>query len=267
MNPPNETSAITEVLAKGLINQFQADRLSVRIYESRKEMGDAAAWAVAAEIRRLIDRQGRAVGIFSSAASQNEFLDALASNVSIEWTRVIGFHLDEFLGIGEDHLQSHRKYLLDRLVLRVPMAEFHGIRGEAANPEAVCANYAALLKSRSPDFAVLEIGENGGLAVFDGQEETTAAVSVVELGEASRQRQVSDGVFAKFKDVPLGAISLTVPILTNCPSLFVLAVGARKQKAVQKALSSLSTASRTASSLRFHPNANLFLDREAAAFI
>lgn len=267
MNPPNETSAITDALANGLINQFQADRLSVRIYKSKKEMGDAAARAVAAEIRRLIDRQGRAAGIFSSALSQNEFLDALATNESIEWTRVIGFHLDEFLGMAEDHPQSHRKYLLDRLVLRVPMAEFHGIRGEAANPEAVCANYAALLKSRSPDFAVLEIGENGGLAVFGGQEDATAAVSVVELGEASRQRQVNDSVFAEFKEVPLRAISLTMPTLMSCPSLFVMAVGARKQNAVQKALSSLSTASRTASSLRLHPNANLFLDREAAAFI
>lgn len=230
-------------------------------------MGAAAACAVAAEIRRLITEKGRAVGIFSSAASQNEFLAALAANENIEWTRVIGFHQDEFLGMAEDAPQSHRKYLLDRLVMRVPMAEFHGIRGEAANPEAVCANYAALLKSRSPDFAVLKIGENGGLAIFDGQEEATAAVNVVELDEVSCQQQVNDGVFAKLKDVPPRAISLTIPTLTSCPSLFILAVGARKQKAVQEAMSVVNTASCMASILRIHPNAHLFLDREAAASI
>src|ERR687890_335753 len=44
----------------GLVEQFQAGRLNVYVYESRPKMGAAAAAAVSAEIRRLQGERGRA---------------------------------------------------------------------------------------------------------------------------------------------------------------------------------------------------------------
>lgn len=252
------------------IADFRADFLNIRVYESRQLVGTAAAVAVAAEIRRLISVRGRAIGIFASAPSQNEFLDELVNADGIEWTRVVGFHLDEYLGVEEDAPQSFRKYLLDRLVMRVPMAEFHGLRGEAANPEAVCANYAAKLKSRPPDFAVLGIGENGHLAFIDPPVcdfQDSAAVKIVELDETCRQQQVNDGAFARLEEVPSRALSLTIPTIMACEKLFVIVPGSRKQKAIRDVLEGAITESCPASILRTHPNAHLFLDREAAALL
>ena len=257
------------------IADFRTDSLNIRIYESRQQTGAAAAFAVAAEIRRLIAARGRAIGIFASAPSQNEFLDELVKAEDIEWTRVVGFHLDEYLGMQEDAPQSFRKYLLDRLVMRIPMAEFHGLRGEAANPEAVCANYTAKLKSRPPDFAVLGIGENAHLAFIDPPvcdfgiqaKAGPAAVKIVELDETCRQQQVNDGAFAKLEDVPKHALSLTIPTIMACEKLFVIVPGDRKQNAVRDALEGVITESCPASILRTHPNAHLFLDRDAAALL
>jgi len=252
------------------IDSFKINHLNISVYESRQQMGAAAAAAVATEIRRLIAEQGRAAGIFASAPSQNDFLETLANTEGIEWTRVIGFHLNEYLGMEEGAPQSSRKYLLDRLVMRVPMAEFHGLRGEAANPEAVCANYAAKLKSRPPDFAVLGIGENGHLAFIDPlvcDFHDAAAVRIVELDEACRQRQVNDGAFARLEDVPRRALSLTIPTIMACERLFVIVPGGRQQQAVRDAIESAITESCPASILRTHPNAHLFLDREAAALL
>jgi len=250
------------------IGHFKADHLSISIYESRQQIGAAAATAAAAEIRRLVATRGRAIGIFASAPSQNEFLDELVKAEGIEWTRVIGFHLDEYLGMEEDAPQSFRKYLFDRLVMRVPMVEFHGLRGEAANPEAVCANYAALLKSRPPDFAVLGIGENGHLAFIDPPVcdfHDPAAVKIVELDETCRQQQINDGAFTKLDDVPVRALSLTIPTIMACEKLFVIVPGSRKQNAVRDAIEGPIAESCPASILRTHPNVHLFLDREAAA--
>ncbi|MEP7337145.1 MAG: 6-phosphogluconolactonase [Acidobacteriota bacterium] len=230
-------------------------------------MGAAAATAVAAEILRLIAERGRAIGIFASTISHVEFPDELVKAKGIEWTRAVGFHTGEYLGLEEDAPQSSRKFLLDRLVLRVPMAEFHGIRGEAANPDAVCANYAAMLKSRPPDFAILEIGENGHLAFIgpsDCDFNDPAAVKIVALDEACRQQQVSDGAFARLEDAPRRAISLTIPTFMACQHLFVIACGVRKQRAVRDAIEGAISESCPASILRTHPGAHLFLDREAA---
>src|SRR5829696_9901442 len=86
----------------GRVERFRAGRLNVYVYESRRKLGAAAAAVVSAEIRRLQGERGRAVGIFASAPSQNEFLAALAETQGIDWPKVKGFHLDEYLGMSDD---------------------------------------------------------------------------------------------------------------------------------------------------------------------
>src|ERR1044072_1480454 len=154
-----ESHAQTSAAGDGLVEHFRAGQLNVYVYESRLKMGGAAAAAVAAEIRRVQAERGCAVGIFASAPSQNEFLAALAETPGIDWPSVKGFHLDEYLGMGEDAPQSFRRFLLDRLVNKVDFGEFHGLRGESEDATAECRRYAALLAGDPPDFAVLGIGE------------------------------------------------------------------------------------------------------------
>lgn len=266
MNRLNLIPAVTE----GLISGFCSDHLNVYLYSSRQQIGAAVAAAVSDEMRRLIKEQGRAAGIFSSAPSQSEFLNELVNSPDVSWTRVIGFHLDEFLGINEAAPQSSRRFLTDRLVMKVPMVEFHGLRGEAANPAAVCANYASLLESRRPDFAVLSIGENGRLGLIGSTAcdlNDPVPVRVIELDEDCRRRQIQEGTFTVIDEVPLRAISMTIPTIMKCPALFIIGAGARDREAVVEILEGEIGTSHPASILRTHPNAHLFLDREAAASI
>lgn len=259
-----------EIPTAGLLHQFRADQLNVYVYETRAQMGAAAATVVAAELRRLIREHQRAIGIFASAPSQNEFLDALVAAPDVEWTSVIAFHLDEYLGLDEEAPQSFRHYLIERLVKRVPLAEFHGLRGEAANPKAVCANYASLLAFKPPDFAALGIGENGHLAFNDPPVcdfNDPEAVKVVELEDACRQQQVNDGCFSSLEAVPHRALTLTIPTLMACAKLFLSVPGPRKQQAIKKTLQGPITTGCPASILRMHEDAHLFLDREAAALM
>ena len=53
--------------------------------------------------------------VFAAAPSQNEFLAGLVADPSIDWSRVVGFHMDEYLGLGPDHPASFRRYLQERL--------------------------------------------------------------------------------------------------------------------------------------------------------
>jgi glucosamine-6-phosphate deaminase len=254
----------------GLAEKFGAGRLNVYVYESRQKMGEAAAAAVASEIRRLIDERGRAVGVFASAPSQNEFLATLAATVGIDWPRVVGFHLDEYLGMDEHAPQSFRRFLVERLVSKVPMAEFHGLRGEAADGAAEAERYARLLAEARPQFAVLGIGENGHLAFIDPpfcDFEDPAAVKVVELDEVCRNQQVNDGAFAKLEDVPRRALSLTIPTIMAVPKLFAVVPGPAKREAIKAAVEGPIETSCPASILRRHADAHLFIDRDSAALL
>ena len=60
---------------------FRKDLLTVRIFDSRAQMGAAAAEACAAEIRRQLAEKEEINMIFAAAPSQNEFLAALVALV------------------------------------------------------------------------------------------------------------------------------------------------------------------------------------------
>jgi glucosamine-6-phosphate deaminase len=243
-------------------------RLEVEVHPTRAEMGGAAAAVVSAHLRREVGREGRTAAIFASAPSQNEFLAALREDASIPWDRVTAFHLDEYIGIDATHPASFRRFLIDRLFAHVPVREFHQLAGEAADPAAECARYAALLEAERPSLAILGIGENGHLAFIDPPVcdfFETADVRVVELDEPCRRQQVHDGAFATIDDVPRTALSLSIPRLMRVPRAVAIVPGPAKRAAIAAALDGPVTCACPASILRRHPDARLFLDDASAA--
>ena len=260
----------TAAVRDGLQKNFRADQLNVYVYESRPKMGLAAASVIAAEIRRAIQDRGRAVVILASAPSQNEFLASLAQAPEIDWSRVVAFHLDEYLGMDAQAPQSFRRFLIDRLVDKVPLGEFHGLRGDAPDGAAEAKRYAELLRQNPPDFAVLGIGENGHLAFIDPpfcDFNDPEPVKVVQLDEICRNQQVNDGAFASLDEVPRDALSLTIPTLMARPKLFAIAPGPAKRQAIKDAVQGPISTTCPASILRTHPNAHLFIDVVAAEYL
>jgi len=260
----------TATVQDGLQRNFRADELNVYIYESRPKMGQAAASVIAAEVRRAIEERGKAVVILASAPSQNEFLASLSEAPDIDWSRVTAFHLDEYLGMDDQAPQSFRKFLIDRLVSRVPLGQFHGLRGDAPDGAAEAKRYAELLEQNPPDFAVLGIGENGHLAFIDPplcDFNDPEPVKVVQLDEICRNQQVNDGAFASIDDVPKNALSLTIPTLMARPKLFAIAPGPAKRQAIKNTVDGPISTTCPASILRTHPNAHLFIDAISAEYL
>lgn len=245
-------------------------RLEVEVHSDRAKMGRAAAAVVAAHLRQQAERDGQAAAIFASAPSQNEFLAALRQDTTIPWPRVTAFHLDEYIGVEATHPASFRRFLVDRLFAHVPIRVFHGLAGEAPDPEAECARYAALLRAQPPTLAILGIGENGHLAFIDPplcDFFEPADVRVVELDEPCRRQQVNDGSFATLDAVPRTALSLTIPFLMRLPRAVAIVPGPAKRAAIAAAVDGPVTCACPASILRRHADARLFLDPASAAGI
>ncbi len=71
-------------------------------------MRTAPGWArprrhVARAIAARQAEADRAHIIFAAAPSQDEFLAGLVAHRAVDWTRVVGFHMDEYLGLDPDH--------------------------------------------------------------------------------------------------------------------------------------------------------------------
>jgi glucosamine-6-phosphate deaminase len=59
----------------------------------------------------------------------------------LPWKKVRGFHLDEYVGLDENHPASFRHFLRERLTRRVDMGAFFEMNGTAQDLEAVCREY------------------------------------------------------------------------------------------------------------------------------
>jgi glucosamine-6-phosphate deaminase len=245
---------------------FFRDKLEVRVYPDRAAAGAAGAEIAAGTIGEAIARDGKAAVVFASAVSQDQFLAAMRRQ-PIDWPRVTAFHMDEYAGMAPDHPASFCRFLRDRLFDHVPVAAFHQIDAQAADADAECERYAALLREARPCLTIMGIGENGHLAFIDPPVcdfRDPRDVRPVELDEVCRMQQVHDGAFERLEDVPSQALSLTVPFFLRVPRALVFVNGQHKSAAVEAALNGPVAESCPASALRGHPSAILFLDPAAA---
>ena len=247
---------------------FVVDRLAIEVHPNRAAMGRVAGQAAAAYLRGLIAAQGRARVIFACAPSQDEFLAALVACEGVDWTRVVAFHMDDYVGLGGDHPQSFRRYLREHLLSRVKLGAFHPLPAEESDSAAVCRRYGALLAEAPIDLICLGIGENGHIAFNDppvANFADPAWVKVAELDTACRQQQVNDGCFPSLAEVPRRALTLTIPVFRAARRLSIHVPGPRKAAAVRAALRGPIETACPASILRLHPDALLYLDVDSAA--
>ena len=251
-----------------IVKTEQVDKLNVKVYQTREEMGKAAAEEAAAAIRAAIAAKGEINMIFAAAPSQNEFLAHLIADKSIDFTKINAFHMDEYIGLPADAPQGFGNFLRERLFDRVPFKTVNTIDSTAADPEAECRRYAALLQAHPCDIVCMGIGENGHIAFNDPHVADfgdKAAVRVVALDETCRQQQVNDGCFARLDDVPTHALTLTIPTLTAPEAVFCIVPAKTKANAVYAALRGGITEACPASILRRHANATLYCDADSAA--
>ncbi len=123
--------------------EFRRDLLNVKVFPTTREMGRAAAEAVAAKIAELLGEQEEVNMIFAAASSQEAFLESLIADRRIDWSRINAFHMDEYIGLDATAPQSFARFLRERIFDRVPFRSVHCLNGKAADQEAECTRYAA----------------------------------------------------------------------------------------------------------------------------
>lgn len=243
--------------------------MELSIHDTKDELGEAAADAAAAAIGDAISANGRAVVVFATGASQFEMLDALA-NRDVDWSRVSGFHLDEYVGLPEDHPASFRRYLRERVCSRLKgLTKMEFIIGDAADPAREVERLNRLLDLETVDLCLAGIGENCHLAFNDppADFDAEAPYLLVRLDEACRRQQLGEGWFTTLDAVPDQAISMSIRQIMKGRRLVLSVPDARKAEAVRNAVQGEVSPLYPASILQRHGNATIFLDRDSSALL
>lgn len=242
----------------------------VRTFRSAAELGRAAARQAAETIRAAVAAEGRATLVLATGASQFETLADLVASEGIDWSAVVMFHLDEYIGLPQSHPASFRRYLRQRFIEEVPpLAAAHLVNGEADDPFAECRRLGALLAAHPIDVMLAGIGENGHLAFNDppADFDTRQPYIVVDLDERCRRQQVGEGWFARLDDVPARAISMSIRQILQSRTIILSVPDRRKAQAVRDAVEGPVTNRCPASILQEHPDCRLLLDAASASLL
>ena len=235
----------------------------------KAEVGYAAALQAIRVLKEAIAQKGAAVFVAATGASQFEFLDFLTQMREVDWSRTTMFHLDEYVGLPEEHPASFRHYLKERLIEKVHPGQVYLIKGDAPDPYQECQRLGRLISSVEVDVAFVGIGENGHLAFNDPPADftTTDPFIVVELDEACRNQQVKEGWFSSLEEVPKKAISMSIQQIMKAKNIICTVPERRKAEAVACALEGRISPECPASILRRHPSVYFYLDQESASLL
>ena len=243
--------------------------MTISISQNPKELGSAAG-AVAAElIRNAIAAKRAAHIILATGASQFETINQLIGEKDIDWSKVIMFHLDEYIGITVTHPASFRKYLQERFLQKVPPLKAAYLISGEGDPSAECKRIGDLITRYPIDVALVGIGENGHLAFNDppADFDTETPYIVVELDEPCRKQQLGEGWFASLEEVPRLAISMSIRQIMKSTSIVCSVPDSRKAMAVKNTLEQPISNLYPASILRSHADCRFYLDKYSAELL
>lgn len=252
------------------VKNFQVDDLTIRLCDRITTLTNDAANIAQNYLSTLLTKQSQATVILATGNSQLKFLEALIALGGVDWSRIVFFHLDEYLGISAQNRASFRYYLHKKVEKRVNAAAFHYIVGDSVQPLAECDRYSQLLQAQPIDLCFLGVGENGHLAFNEpsvASFDETRQIKLVKLETATRQQQVGEGHFSTVEDVPQYAFTLTISQICSSKKILCLAPEKRKATAVQNMLRLPISTTCPASILRKHSQATLFLDTDSASLL
>ena len=251
-----------------MLQSFQVDALQVQVYATEAEL-DAAATDYVIHTLKAATLQSLAAVVFATGSTPLGLLQHLRDRqAEVDWTQVVGLHLDEYLGISPTHPASFQHYLREQVGAVLPFHAFDYLNSQALEPITECDRYTNLIKTHAPDLCILGIGNNGHLAFNDpavANPYDSRWVKLVQLDEKNRQQQFQSGHFPTLEQVPQYAYTLTLPAIFATEKRLCLAKGERKAAIVQQLLQGAVNTACPASFLRHQPGTRLFLDTAAAS--
>lgn len=241
--------------------------MKISISPTSKELGIRAAAYSAEILNQCIRERGKARLLLSTGKSQFDTLEALVKQ-DVDWSKVEMFHLDEYIGISEEHPASFRKYLKERFISKVNLGKAYLIDGDGDIYKTLYRLTEAI-RQEPIDLALIGIGENAHIAFNDppADFDTKEAFRVVALDRKCREQQVGEGWFASVEDVPKLAISITVYQIMQSRVIVSSVPYKVKADAIKQMIENEVTNRIPATILKTHPQFALFLDRESASLI
>ena len=183
-----------------------------------------------------------------------------------DYSHVLTFNLDEYVGLPRDHEQSYWTFMHENLFnhIGIPGENVHMLPGFSEDFVDDCDEYEAMLQKHIPDIQLLGIGSNGHIAFNEPGTRFNTLSHVVDLSEQTI-RDNARFFGGDVTKVPKQAVTMGLESILRSKKALLLATGANKADAVAAMMTPPPTLDCPASILQSHKDVTVILDREAAS--
>jgi glucosamine-6-phosphate deaminase len=242
-------------------------KTKITICEDEFDLGDRAAIAVSDTMRELLGHQEEIRMILAAGESQITFLDALAKQTDIEWSRVVCFNMDDFWAPNIPEELTCGYQLRRQLYDKVRPKSFHLVRFNAPDAVLEALRFEHVLRSAGPiDILCQGIGTSGHLAFNEpGQTnfQDTAWVRVVDIADQSKRQLAGDPNFRDLPRIPDKGITMTIPAMLSASHVFTIVPLAPKRPVMTRLLATPEPTENLPASILSRVEGRLFLDRNS----
>ena len=240
--------------------------MKLHIYRSAEEIGRAVAALLVDEIHAKPDCVlGLATGA-SPLPAYRALIDAYRAG-EVSFSRVKTYNLDEYCGLPRDDKNSYHTFMHENLFAHVDLApqNAHLLDGNAVDEEAECRAYdEAIARDGGIDVQLLGIGTNAHIGFNEPAEHFTDGAFKVKLTPStigSNSKYFDDGPMPEY------ALTMGIGDIMKARKILLIATGSKKAAAIRDTVEGEVTPRVPASILQTHPDAELFLDEEAASLL
>lgn len=185
---------------------------------------------------------------------------------SLDFSDVVTFNLDEYVGISKQHPQSYHHFMFQHLFnhINIDPKKIYIPNGNNVDLQLECKSYKQkIIQMGGIDIQVLGIGANGHIGFNELGSNLHDKTRVVQLSESTLR--ANSRFFGDINLVPTLAISMGIKtILDNSKRIILLANGIEKEEAVYGMVEGDVCSNNTASLLKLHPNVTVILDLQVA---
>lgn len=232
---------------------------------------DGVSRRAAQIVAKLVRRKPRCVlGLATGSTPLGTYAELVRMHreEGLDFSRVVTFNLDEYVGLAATHPQSYRFFMQQNLFdhINVDPRDTHVPDGRALDFEAYCEQYERMIAEEGGiDLQILGIGGDGHIAFNEPGSSLGSRTRLKTLTEET----VRDNArfFGSEKDVPRLAITMGVGTILESRQCLLLAAGASKARAIRDTIEGPITAQVTASALQLHRDVIAILDQEAARLL
>lgn len=239
--------------------------IKVNIVEDYDKMSKEAAKVISSSIRKKPNLVlGLATG--NTPIKCYKELVRMHKKEGLDFSEVVTFNLDEYLGLPSDHPQSFRNYMKEKLFNHVNIKPENTYipPTKPENPQNACQEYEERIKAAGGiDLQLLGIGTNGHIGFNEPSTSFDSRTRVVKLSEQTIQD--NSQYFDSAEEVPKQAISMGIGTIMEAEKIILLASGTSKAEAIAKTLEGPKTTNVPASVLQSHSHATTIIDEAAAS--